>query len=187
VVVTGSITTLKVVDSRKVELSDPAIPESRQPYHAGFGTARNGGPELSRLVKSVQRFGQHSVTELLQHCNKSGYRLRGTGIVVGSLIDPKRIGNEHIRIHALEGQLFRRVVEQAAARSNLSCSIWRDRDLYASAVKIFKRPERELRSTLVALGKTVPGSWRAEQKSAALAACLALARRVSTGQRAKVG
>ena len=35
VLVAGSATSPRVVDSRRVDLSDPAIPESRQPYHAG--------------------------------------------------------------------------------------------------------------------------------------------------------
>lgn len=185
VLVGGSATSPEVVDSRKVDLSDPTIPESRQPYHAGFGTARSSGPDLSRLITSVKRFGRDSVTELIGHYKNTGYRLRGVGIVVGSLINPERIGNEHIRIHALEGQLFRGVVEDAAARSTLARVTWRDRDLPASAVEIFKRPEQELRAKLAALGKTVPGSWRAEQKLAALAAWLVLAGPAPAGPRGK--
>jgi hypothetical protein len=139
------------------------------------------------LITSVKRFGRHSVTELIGQYQQAGYRLRGAGIVVGSLIDPDRIGNEHIRIHALEGQLFRRVVEDAAARRELAPSIWRARDLYASAAEILKHPEQELKGKLAALGRMVPGSWRAEQKSAALAAWLALAGRARGGQRVKAG
>ena len=62
VLVTGSAASIQVIDSRRIELSDPAIPESRQPYHAGFGTARASGAELSRLVSAVERFGRESVT-----------------------------------------------------------------------------------------------------------------------------
>jgi len=50
VLVIGPATSPRVVDSRRVDLSDPAIPESRQPYHAGFGTARDAGGERSRLL-----------------------------------------------------------------------------------------------------------------------------------------
>jgi hypothetical protein len=95
------------------------------------------------------------------------------------LIDPERIANDHIRIHALEGQLFRGVVQDAAARNRLSCSIWRDRDLHALAAGILKQPERALRDTVAALGREVSGPWRAEQKAAALAAWLVLAGRSS--------
>jgi hypothetical protein len=178
VLVGGAVASPKVVDSRRIELSDPAIPDSRQPYHAGFGTARRSGPKLSQLLAAVKRFGRDSVTEVIRDYRNTGYRIRGVGIVVGSLIDPERIGNDHIRIHALEGQLFRGVVEDAAARGKLACSTWRHRDLQTSAAEMLHRPEPELRATLAALGKAVPGSWRAEHKAAALAAWLALAGRV---------
>jgi hypothetical protein len=116
------------------------------------------------------------VTELIRRCQARGYQCSGAGIVVGSLIEPERIGNEHIRIHALEGQLFRRVVEDGAVRGGLTCSIWRERDLYATAAAVLEQPEPELRGTVVALGRTISGSWRAEQKAAALAAWLVLVR-----------
>jgi hypothetical protein len=158
-----------------VDLSDPAIPESRQPYHAGFGTARGSGAKLSRLIASVQRFGRRSVTDLVARHQAEGIHCSGAGIVVGSLIDPASIGNDHIRIHALEGQLFRQVVHDGAKESGLTCSIWRERDLYSTAARRFDRPETELRLTLAAIGRTVTGSWRSEHKAAALAAWLVLA------------
>ena len=68
------------------------------------------------------------MTDLIRQFQAGASSVRGAGVVVGSLIDPAGIANDHIRIHALEGQLFRRVVEDAAARSRLACSTWRDRD-----------------------------------------------------------
>lgn len=166
---------LRVLDSRsRIDLSDPASPESRQPYHAGFGTARADGAELARLVAGVERFGRKSVADLIQEYRAGGFYLRGAGLVVGSLIDPERIANQHIRIHALEGQLFRRVVEEAAAASELACSVWRERDLYTSAVGILNRSDAALRVTMAECGTGVAGPWRAEQKAAALAAWLVL-------------
>ncbi|MBI1876164.1 MAG: hypothetical protein HYS05_20045, partial [Acidobacteria bacterium] len=158
---------------------DPAIPDSRQPYHAGFGTARSSGPTLLRLLASVKRFGRRSVSDLIRRYKTDGHRLSGAGVVVGSLIDPETIANDHIRIHALEGRLFRGVVQGAAARSGLACSIWRERDLYALAAGRFSQPEEQIRGAVAALGRGIAGSWRAEQKAAALAAWLVLARRAS--------
>jgi hypothetical protein len=175
VLLTGSAASPRVADSRRVELSDPAIPEARQPYHAGFGTARGAGAELSRLVTSVEKFGRQSVAQLIQRHESAGHRLHGAGIIVGSLIDPARIGNDHIRVHALEGQLFRSVVEDAAVRRGLRCAIWRERDVYGLAAGILGRTEEKLRSMLTAMGRGVAGPWRAEHKVASLAAWLVLA------------
>jgi hypothetical protein len=177
VLLAGSALSPQVVDSRRVELSDPAIPESVQPFHAGFGTARIHGPELSRMIASVERFGRQSVTAVIRGYQTDGHRLGGAGVVVGSLIDPAQIANEHIRIHALEGQLFRGVVKDAAARSKLAVTVWRARDLYGMASGILKQPEPELRGVLAALGRGISGAWRVEQKAAALAAWLVLAQR----------
>lgn len=175
VLVTGSPGSLHVADSRRIELSDPAIPESRQPYHQGFGTARASGPTLTRLVGSVQQFGKHSVAALIQDYQTLGYRVEGVGVVVGSLIDPERIANDHIRIHALEGRLFRRVVEETAAENALPHLTWRDRELYTLAAKVLQQPEQHVRASVAALRGSISGSWRAEQKAAALAAWLVLA------------
>jgi hypothetical protein len=174
VLVVGSPALPALVESRRVELSDPENPDSRQPYHAGFGTARGAGRELSTLVSSIKRFGRSSVTRLLRDY-QSGHTVCGTGVVVGSLIDPATIANDHIRIHALEGQLFRGVVEDAARRRGVRCVLWRERDLVGEAVKALKRPEKDLRGIVSALGRDVDGPWRAEQKAAALAAWLVLA------------
>lgn len=163
-----------VLDSRRVELSDPSNPDARQPYHDGFGTARANGPELTRLLDGVKRFGRQSVLDVIREYTDTGRHLSGAGIVVGSLIDPERLGNSHIRIHALEGQLFREVVADAAARSSLKYAVWRERDLLSIAVKTLERPERDVRQVLAAVGRTVGGSWRAEHKAATLAAWLLL-------------
>ena len=162
-----------VLDSRRVEISDPDIPDAKQPYHAGFGTARGAGDDLKRLVSSVKSYGRKSVTGLLREYVKQA-PINGAGVVVGSLIDPKTIGNDHIRIHAMEGQLFRGVVIDAAEKNGLKCAVIRERDLYADAVKKLKKPESAIRKTLTQLGKHVDGGWRSEQKAAAVSAWMLL-------------
>jgi len=186
VLVMQQATVPRVVDSQTIDLSDPAIPESRQPYHAGFGTARAAGARLSTLLASVERFGQRSLARLMSGYQAAGYDVRGVGLVVGSLIDPGEIANDHIRIHALEGQLFRGVLEKAASRHGMPCSIWRERDLAGAAQALLKRTEPELRDTIAALGRGVDGPWRSEQKRAALAGWLVLAGR-SAGRKSVSG
>jgi hypothetical protein len=156
-----------------VDISDPEIPDARQPYHAGFGTARDAGDELKRLVASVQSYGRKSIGSLLKEF-QGDHSLRGAGVVVGSLIDPKTIGNDHIRIHAMEGRLFREVVIEAAEKQGLKCAIGRERDLYADAAKKLQKTEAAIRKILGEIGRGVDGGWRAEQKAAALSAWMLL-------------
>ena len=110
----------------------------------------------------------------LEHYRSQGLRLDGVAVVVGSLIDPDSIGNSHVRIHALEGRLFRSIVVQAAERMGLTCAIHRERDLYPEATQRLGKSDFELRQTLKTIGESLVGSWRAEHKAAALAAWMTL-------------
>jgi hypothetical protein len=169
-------TSIRVLQARRVDLCDPAVPESKQPYHDGFATMRRPGPVLTKLVRSVRRFGERSVSDVLEVWQNHDAGLVGVGLVVGSLIDPTTIGNEHIRIHALEGRLFREVIVAAVQRRNVPCEIWRERDLVSDATRRLQRTEASIRRTLSASGHEIDGPWRAEQKAAALAAWLILRR-----------
>ncbi len=175
VLVTQAEGSPRVEDSRRVDLSDPGSPESRQPYHAGFGTARDGGPELARLIASVEQFGTRSVLRLLEQWQIAGHQPGGVGLVVGSLVDPDSLANPHFRIHALEGRLFRRVVENGARQRGIPCVAWRERDLDAAAAQLLSRSKQQIRDVLQALRPPVARSWRAEDKAATLAAWLVLA------------
>jgi len=173
VLIGGTAASPRLIDSRRVEISDPGIPDAKQPYHAGFGTARDAGAELKRLVSSVRSYGRKSVSALIRDYQKRT-SVVAAGVVVGSLIDPKTIGNDHIRIHAMEGQLFREVLIDGAERNGVTVAVWRERDLYAAAAKRLKTAETVLKKTLAALGENADGGWRAEQKAAALAAWMVL-------------
>jgi hypothetical protein len=175
VLITGTAAAPRVAESRRIDISDPDIPDAKQPYHAGFATARDAGDELKRLVSSVKSYGRASIGRVLREF-QGGHPLRGAGVVVGSLIDPKAIANDHIRIHAMEGQLFRGVVIEAAEKSGLRCEVVRERDLYALAAKALKKPDPAIRKALTEMGRGVDGGWRAEQKAAALSAWMLLTR-----------
>ena len=186
VVVGGSPEAPTVIGAERLELSDPADPDARQPYHAGFGTAREAGAGLKRLVASVERFGRRSVSSFVRAIQREGCQLRGAGLVVGSMSDPATMANPHIRIHALEGQLFRRIIEAAATECELPFQVWRERDLYGAAADRLQQSDTRLRTALTELGSSVNGAWRAEQKAAALAAWLVLASPRSKPTRASI-
>jgi len=134
--------------SQRLELCDPSVPEARQPYHAGFGKARTEDETLHRLVAEVERFGTRAVAELLtEYRSDKERRIVGAGLVVGSLIDPDTIANPHIRIHALEGRLFRQCVEAGARECQMAMRTWRERSLYADAAGMRHRAKRGVADT----------------------------------------
>lgn len=157
-----------------IALSDPAVPSSRQPYHAVMGARAGDAPQLERFLRAlVERVTQHSLAGLLKTYRREGRAVRALGLVVGSVIDPASIGNDHIRAHALEGQLFRNALARAARTARVACSIYVERTLYETAATRLRRPAAELKRTLAELGGALEGPWRAEEKAATLAAWMA--------------
>ena len=164
-----------VLDSRRIELCDPANPDSRQPYHAGFGTFNQDDVEVKRLVRGVRGFAARSMKRLLDGYGKENQAPRAGAVVAGSDIDPARIANLHMRAHALEGRLYRDVVEEGLAAAGLGCELLLERDLYERAADRLVLSENALKKAVAELGRGVDGGWRAESKAAALAAWLVLA------------
>jgi hypothetical protein len=157
-----------------VALSDPAIPETRQPYHAGFGSAREDAEEIRRLVAIVRRCAVSSIDELLSDRRFAGTTCRAAALIVGSVIDPERVGNPHIRAHAREGRLFREVVEDALRAKGVDISVVVEKTLDSQAVRTLARSESEIKKRVAALGKSLSGPWRADEKAAATGAWVML-------------
>jgi len=165
----------RVLDRRVVELCDPAIPASRQPYHAGFGTLEEDASEIRWRTSAVRRATGKSVAALLQAYRAMGFAPRSAGLVVGSLIDPATVANPHIRAHALEGRLFRTVLEEALQSAKIGCAVVIEKGAYAKAAAALGRTEEEVKRTVSALGRSAGGPWRADEKLAAAAAWMRLA------------
>ena len=104
-----------VIDSRVIELADPDVMDSRQPYHAGFGTAHTDTAKVTRLVHGIERFSRRTIAALLDEYREQ-HRLRRAAVVVASLTDPATIANQHMRAHASEGRLFRTVLVDGLER-----------------------------------------------------------------------
>jgi hypothetical protein len=175
--VAGSGDKPQLVICRSVLLSDPKIPQSKQPHHAALELPEKEGTEVTQKLRSVVRdAAKKSVEEFLKEAADARYDVRGAALVVGSLVDPATLHNEHIRAHGLEGQLFRTVMEDALKAQKIPCSAFLEKGVYDVAAPILRKTEAEAKRTIAALGESHEGSWRAEEKLAALAAWAALER-----------
>jgi len=158
-----------VLDSRRLELADPATPATTQPYHAARGTAQLDQAVIATLIEQIERSAAHSIGEALAAYRAAGLTPRGAAVIGTSDRDPETITNPHIRVHALEGRLFRRVVTEALTGAGIPTTYLLEQDLGAGAVP--SNPGQ--------------GPWRSEQKSAARGACLLLSSgSAATGSRA---
>jgi DNA-binding HxlR family transcriptional regulator len=161
----------------RIELCDPRLPETRQPYHAAMGKLETDSTRLNQREHIVRSISQRSLTGLLKDYRQKGFRIRRAALVVGSQINPADIANPHIRAHALEGRLFRSAVEQTLRDLEIRTDVLLERDVYPSVAARLKQSSGDVKRTIQDLGQSAPAKgrpWRAEQKLAALAALFAL-------------
>lgn len=160
------------VARRIVELSDPDVAESRQPYHHGFFTHETDDRTIAQRVKVVERCARRSVAALL--ADESFADCKGAALVVGSVIDPATVGNPHIRAHASEGKLFRTALQSALQSHGVRCDVIVEKQLGARAAAGLKRRGADISRAVARFGKAIGGPWRADEKAASTAAWLLL-------------
>src|SRR5262245_36674737 len=174
VLLTGPFRSPQFCDVRRIELSDPRLPETQQPYHAAMGKLETDTTKINRRVRVVRSIAQQSIATLLADYQAKAFATSRAALVVGSQVDPDSIANPHIRAHAFEGQLFRSVLDEALQTCGSRTEALRERYAYAQAAARLKESNGHVRRVIQSLGQASQGPWRAEQKLAALAAWLAL-------------
>lgn len=174
----GSARAPRIVERRAVDLTDPHLPASRQPYHAGLELPEGeSAPVVREACDAVHEVAAQALLALLDDVRNLGLEPRGIGLVVSSDSEPGLLRNAHIRAHALEGQLFRDALESAAATSGLPCIVLVERESYHRAAPLLALAAPQLKRAVGALGAGTIRPWTSEEKTAALAAWVALARR----------
>jgi hypothetical protein len=175
VLLAGPWSAPKLVSCQAILLSDPKIPQSKQPCHASLELPEKEGKRVTKkLLEVVASAARKSVRELLAQANAEGFEVRRAGLVVGSLVDPATLHNDHIRAHGLEGQMFRTVLGDALGDQKISHRVLLEKNAYRTASPVLGQSAAQAKKMIAKLGESHEGSWRAEEKLAALAACLAL-------------
>jgi hypothetical protein len=185
VVLRGPVESPSPVAREVVELCDPGVAETRQPYHSGLGQAEQDPKTIARRGKIIERAASASVSGLAAKLGLDPLERGRIGssrrvecraaLVTGSVIDPESVGNPHIRAHAYEGRLFRTVLEQALAAHGITASVIVERQLAEKARRRLGLSDRVIKQRLAELGKAFGSPWRSDEKAAATAAWMALA------------
>src|SRR5271155_4807063 len=136
VALAGPASNPRILFRREVQLCDPNVPESRQPYHGGIMPFAPATPRaVARGKKVAQRVAIAAVRALADELLSAGLRLSGVGLVVASNPDLARIGSSHVRAHALEGIFFREMLEAGARACRLPSTLLLEREALARASK----------------------------------------------------
>jgi hypothetical protein len=158
-----------------VSLYDPSVPATGQPYHEVMELPwENARSAVRRLEEQIERVAREAIASLIEELRRQDLVVNRVGIV-GSPDRPlEKIGNTHIRAHAAEGILFRRVLEVAAAHHGLSWKTYSDRTFNQFAASEFATCSQLVKPTLDAIGRAAGRPWRTDERSAATAAWLTL-------------
>jgi hypothetical protein len=178
VLLAGPASAPELLFCQSILLSDPAEPASKQPYHVALELSeREAAPIVRKLRRVVGAAAKRSVAELLEQAAKRNRAVQAAALVVGSVADPESLHNDHMRAHGREGQLFRAVLEDALREADIVCEVLVEKTAYASAASRLRKTLEAAKRVVAALGESHDGSWRAEEKLAALAAWVSLAKR----------
>ena len=173
VVLSEPATSPEFVHREELTLADEAIPATMQPYHEVMELSWNESvAAVQPTIEAIQKIASACLAKLIRDLQSKNFRVKAIA-VVGSADRPlERIGNSHIRAHAAEGILFRRVLEIGAKANHCAC-LGFSNELERTAKAELKG---DVKKTLARLGKTAGPPWRSDEKSAAIAAWIALAR-----------
>lgn len=163
---------------RRIEIADPSIPRSKQPYHAA---EELGLPEakalLERCEKSSRRLALSALRAGVEEIRRVGHEVVACGLLlasgkpVGSLEDTLA---SHAKIHTADGEHFRDAIAAAATQLGLGVTRVREKDVWDRAAKEMKISAEVFQARITAFGRLLGPPWRADEKLATAAGCLAL-------------
>jgi hypothetical protein len=151
----------------------------RQPYHTAekmdLAEARTF---LQKQLGEARKLALQAIRAAQTEVTQQGYQLTRAALLLASgrpLPELSKILASHSIIHAADGEFFREAMLHACARSNLSVSKIKDRELLATASSTLRQNPTALTRFIADLGKPLGCPWTQDEKLASLAAWLALA------------
>ncbi len=169
-----------VVDRRKIQLVKTFTYTFRQPYHTAEKMLRQDALKFIRGVQSdSQRLALSSLRSLQTDLAEGDFKIVRGALLLSSgraLPELEQILASHALIHTADGELFRDSLRTACARCDLPLQGIREKELFATASKALGIQAAILKRRIAAFGKSLGPPWSQDEKFAALAAWLTLAR-----------
>jgi hypothetical protein len=164
-----------VILKTEIKLVDPKYPATAQPYHSVMELPwPEWSAAVSKTAKTIEGVATKAFAKMIEDLRANGHKVAKVGVVGALDRDLLRIGNPHIRAHAAEGILFRRVLELGARTNGLKSQTFSDRDFEKVAAAHLSGNHSKIKQRLDNLRQTVSPPWRADEKAAAMAAWIVL-------------
>ena len=179
VAVAGSPSRPAVLERRRIEIADPAIPGSKQPFHAAERMDFRSAEKLIQICRDRSiRLAVEAVRALAAQLSRNGYRVVGSTILYASgrpLPGLAAILQSHALIHTAEGEFFREAMVRASMQCSLPVIKIRQREVWDRGAAIFRIASADLRLQVGYLGRSLGPPWRQDEKDASITAWIALA------------
>jgi len=163
-----------VVERRRIEIADPKIAGSKQPYHAAKGLSLKGAEALvSACAEASTQLAAGAVLEVIADARRKGYEISSSCILTGSgrsLPALEKILTSHPLLHTAEGELFRNAIARACLNHGLPVVAVKEKELIARAAKDIGISRELIDQHLQRMGKAIGPPWRQDEKNASLAA-----------------
>lgn len=177
VVMAGPASAPRVLSRKSLQLWNPAIPESHQPFHAELELPPSDSARVVPLaLKAVERVALSALRELVAEISLGPGSIVGIALVAGSATDPKSIRNPHMRAHTLAKASFSRTRSPRLQRQYAIPAITIvESEVFSSAASRLGKTTDAIKIAVAEFGRGIGKPWSAEEKAAAAAAWIALA------------
>jgi hypothetical protein len=180
VVVAGGFARPEILFRGRAELGDPSGRVRRNAYHAARGLEP---AEAAALVEAAERIAaERAAVELertVRDAADEGAVVRSCAVVVGMFPRGARLESilaSHALAHAAEGRLYQGALLQGAESRGLEPFAVPKRSIWEHGESALGVGQDELRQWIDQLRRELGPPWAQDQKLAALAAWIALAR-----------
>jgi len=170
----------RVVARSRVEVADPSIEGSRQPYHQAEDMPLSQAARyLTRCERASFANAREGLAAALESLPAGIPRPRRCTLLLASgrpLPELKKILASHALIHTADGEHFREAFAAGARDCGLDVIRVRERDVTAELARRLETSPEALERRVAGWRKDVGPPWTADQKLASIAAWSALVR-----------
>ena len=170
---------LRIVDRRRIDLVEKEDSAwAKQPYHAADGLDPDEARNLvTRAIEAAHRVAVREMRAAVKRAGECKHDIAACALLV-----PRPMPNwstdeilaVHFRMHKAEGVLFPDALARAAKACGLRLLAIPEKQLFEEVESALRVPLSGLMEQIASLGKSVGPPWGKDQKSAALAAMVAL-------------
>ena len=175
VVISGTVRSPHAVTRAQLVLGTPDTPALFQPYHEVMDLPWDRATmAVAKAERAIEAVAIERLRSLLLDVRARKLDVVSVAIVGAPDRNPGAIGSPHIRAHAAEGVLFRRVWQVAADAVRVRSTAFPEKGFEALAAARLGLPVGAVRERLAEFGHALGRPWRADEKAAAMAAWIGL-------------